>query len=248
MKRRIAFLALMGCGLSFMGLSNIRTDPTLLYNRTESAPIGWYRIERPNSYSVGDQVASRLPDEVQKLAEQRKYLPAKAPIIKTVFAGPGDRYCVRRSYLIVRDADRFEILTADSSGREMPALAGGCRRLSVGEYLLLSHYSVSSFDSRYFGPVDETDIIGEAIWMGKPGGSSSGKSLEEGGARGAGAEGKIKGPCTKLVLSPCLHINFGCTKIFGLAPQIRKTSNVHRSRALHKFTIRHDLSFICGDG
>lgn len=248
MKRRITFLSLMVCGLSLVGLSGFKTDPTLLYNRTESAPIGWYRIERSHSYSIGDRVASRLPNEVQKLVEERRYLPPGSPIIKTIFAGPGDTYCVQVPFFSVGDHRDFEILTTDSQGREMPSLDGGCRSLKVGEYVLLSRRSIASFDSRYFGPVNETDIIGKAVWIGKYEANPDGNSPKEGGARGWGAEGKIKAPCTKPVLSRCLHINFGCTKILGLAPRVCKITNPHWGGALHHFTIRHDLSSSYVDG
>ena len=248
MNERIAFLSLMVCGLSLIGLSGFRTDPTFLYNRTESAPIGWYRIEQSHSYSIGDRVASRLPNQVQKLADERRYLPPGSPVIKTIFAGPGDTYCVRVPFFSVGDHGAFEILTADSQGRKMPALVGGCRSLKAGEYVLLSKRSIGSFDSLYFGPVNETDIIGKAVWIGKYEASKEGKGPKEGGARGSGAEDKIKAPCTKPVLSLCLHINLGCTKILGLAPRVCKITNPHWGGALHHFTKRHDLSSSYVDG
>ena len=40
----------------------------------------------------------------------------------------------------------------------------GCRRLQPGQLLLLNRTS-ASFDSRYFGPVERTAILGKAVLL-----------------------------------------------------------------------------------
>ena len=51
-------------------------------------------------------------------------------------------------------------------GRTMPWWEG-CEGLLPGRYFLLMDHVPASFDGRYFGPVDEADIIGKAtpLWV-----------------------------------------------------------------------------------
>ena len=58
------------------------------------------------------------------------------------------------------------MLPADRLGRELPSLQL-CRRLEPGELFLLSVTNPASFDSRYFGPVSASTVIGVAhpVWL-----------------------------------------------------------------------------------
>ncbi|MBF2945603.1 S26 family signal peptidase, partial [Pseudomonas aeruginosa] len=58
------------------------------------------------------------------------------------------------------------VLPADRLGRALPALPL-CRRLEPGELFLLSVTNPASFDSRYFGPVSASTVIGVAhpVWL-----------------------------------------------------------------------------------
>lgn len=242
MRRRISTLLLAVCGIGLIGVSGLKHDPVLLYNRTESAPIGWYFVEQEEDYSNGDRVAAWLSETAQEIALDRGYLPENAPVIKTIFAGPGDMYCVKRDQIIINNSTRFRTLRLDSKRRAMPEAPGGCRRLNSAEYLLMSDRTSGSFDSRYVGPFDRSQIIGKVVLVGALGFRNGGKSLEEGGARGLGAEGKIKEACTNPLLKPCLYIDFGCTKIFGLALETREITSLYYTERLHQFTKRHDCS------
>lgn len=56
-------------------------------------------------------------------------------------------------------SERFEAFQKDSKGNELPLVREG--KISKGKYFVTSP-SVRSFDSRYWGLVDEGDIIGKA--------------------------------------------------------------------------------------
>ncbi|MEL8000925.1 S26 family signal peptidase, partial [Pseudomonas aeruginosa] len=58
------------------------------------------------------------------------------------------------------------VLPADRMGRVLPSLQL-CRRLEPGELFLLSVTNPASFDSRYFGPVSASAVIGVAhpVWL-----------------------------------------------------------------------------------
>lgn len=238
----IIFIVLSGVGLIYLSGSN--KDPTIIYNRTDSAPIGWYYLTPESEYETGDLVAAWLPEDVKEIAYRRKYLPPNAPIIKTVFAEPGDHFCIKQPHLRLADGSEFEILSVDRFGRKLPAQRDGCRRLSDGQFLLISDRIAGSFDSRYFGPVEVSNIVGRAGFLGEAGATLGRPSWEKGGARGSGAEGKIKEACTKSLVNPCLHIDFGCTKIFGLALRQTKIGDICCSSRLHQSaSLRNSTQF-----
>lgn len=140
--------------------------PRLVYNASNSLPIGWYRIEGTHSLRPGDTVLIKLPNRVRTFAAQRGYLPANVPLLKTVAAIAPQHVCVL-SGLIVVDSEPVAIrLRVDRKGRALPQWSG-CRQLDDGELFLLSTSNLESFDSRYFGPVFVDSVIGRAqpLWM-----------------------------------------------------------------------------------
>ena len=58
------------------------------------------------------------------------------------------------------------VLSADRWGRPLPSWQQ-CHRLRPGELFLLSVTNPASFDSRYFGPVSASAVIGVArpVWL-----------------------------------------------------------------------------------
>ena len=46
-------------------------NPLVLYNPSESAPVGWYRIDADGSVKRGAMVAAYAPDEARLLAHER---------------------------------------------------------------------------------------------------------------------------------------------------------------------------------
>ncbi|MEL7491984.1 MAG: S26 family signal peptidase [Pseudomonadota bacterium] len=162
MIRNTIYVAIAGITVTSLGIAAFASLPIKwLYNPSPSAPIGFYAIETQRDFAVGDFVAARLPIDAEKLAVQRGYLPKKTPVLKTIAATAGDEICVRNMGVLINELPVAEIQTADSLGRPMPVKTG-CYRLHSSEYFLLSTAIKNSFDSRYFGPVGEDDILGVA--------------------------------------------------------------------------------------
>lgn len=141
-----------------LGLASAVSLPKkLIYNASESAPVGFYwRDDRP--IEQGDFVLVRVPERVRGLVAERGYLPPDIPLIKRVAAASGDEVC-RRSNAILINGER--IATAqrvDGSGRSMPNWRG-CHTLYERRVFLVQDHP-QSFDGRYFGPVDRRLIIG----------------------------------------------------------------------------------------
>lgn len=160
-------LALAAGSLLALGWTALATPPPqLVYNASDSVPIGWYRIEPANSISAGDLVLVHLPPEATSLAAQRGYLPANVPLLKTVAAVAPQQVCVQGSQVRIDGVLVARRLSWDRQGRALPAWRG-CRRLVGDELLLLSTANPESFDSRYFGPVSAEAVLGQAqpLWL-----------------------------------------------------------------------------------
>lgn len=133
--------------------------PRLVWNASASVPVGLYRIDG-RAPAVGDLVAVAPPPAVAAWLARRGYLPAGTPLLKHVAALPGAFVCRSGAGIFV-DGRRAAIAhLADRKGRELPRWTG-CRTLRGGEVFLLNP-APDSLDSRYFGPLPASRLIGRA--------------------------------------------------------------------------------------
>lgn len=172
MSRRV-LLAGMGIGLAalcapaFMPTS-VHEHVFLVYNPTDSVPRGWYQvgsIDRAVALHVGSIVLARLPVDAAAFAGQRRYLPSGVPILKRVGAIAPQSVCVREQVVLIDGAVAATARTHDGARRPMQAWQH-CRPLASGELFLLSDTNPASFDSRYFGPIATSAVLGIArpLW------------------------------------------------------------------------------------
>jgi conjugative transfer signal peptidase TraF len=141
--------------------SFVRPMPRVIYNASASVPVGWYHIEPPRAPQVGDIVLVRLPAVPAALAARRGYLPLGIPLLKRIGAGAPQKVCIRGRIVRIDDAAVAATLPVDGAGRRLEAWRS-CRQLRRGELFLLSTDNPASFDSRYFGPVPVSAVIGQA--------------------------------------------------------------------------------------
>ncbi|MGJ7484465.1 S26 family signal peptidase [Variovorax sp. LT2P21] len=140
----------------------------VVYNPTDSVPRGWYRVGRINdatSLHVGNIVLARLPADAAAFAAQRGYLPSGVPILKRIGATAPQAVCVREQVVDVDGAAVATVRTHDGAHRPLQAWPQ-CRPLGNGELFLLSDTNPASFDSRYFGPIAASAVLGIArpLW------------------------------------------------------------------------------------
>ena len=133
--------------------------PIAVWNVSASAPIGLYLVSsrRPEH---GELAVLRLPDSMRRLADARGYLAHGALLIKRIAASGGDTVCRHGPLIRINGRPRASARTADRLGRLLPRWSG-CRHLGRHQQFLLSA-SRGSFDSRYFGPIDSTLVLGTA--------------------------------------------------------------------------------------
>ena len=174
-RARLVLAGLSACGLAALAWASfVHPLPRLIYNPSDSVAVGWYRIDPldhrtgslPRPLSVGSIVLTRLPAGAAALAAQRGYLPARVPLLKRVGAVAPQHVCIVAGQVRIDGVPSAAVLPADRLGRALPSLQL-CRRLEPGELLLLSVTNPASFDSRYFGPVSASAVIGVAhpVWL-----------------------------------------------------------------------------------
>ena len=173
-RARLVLAGLSACGLAALAWASfVHPLPRLTYNPSDSVAVGWYRIDPldhrtsspPRPLSVGSIVLVPLPAEAAALAAQRGYLPTRVPLLKRVGAVAPQHVCIVAGQVRIDGVPSAAVLPADRLGRALPSLQL-CRRLEPGELLLLSVTNPASFDSRYFGPVSASAVIGVAhpVW------------------------------------------------------------------------------------
>ena len=138
----------------------------LIWNASASAPVGLYRVVHQRSYARGDLVLAKPSPSVARLAARRGYLPAGVPLVKRIVSTAGNTVCARGGDIIVEGQFAAKRLSADSKGRLLPGWSG-CRTLHQDEVFLLMKGVRASFDGRYFGPMNISQIIGrlEPLWV-----------------------------------------------------------------------------------
>lgn len=154
---------------AFAGLLSVAaTSGGFRINMTPSEPLGLWRIvtlERPPA--VGDLVFICPPDnEVMRAARSRGYLRSGlcpsglAPLIKTVIATAGQSVEIG-SHVRVDDVlvASSAIAKADGKGRPLSPFAGGS---VLADTVFLHSSFVGSYDSRYFGPLPVSGVLGLA--------------------------------------------------------------------------------------
>ena len=174
-RARIVLASLSACGLAALAWASFVSPlPRFTYNPSDSVAVGWYRIEPfdhradslPRLLSVDSIVLVPLPDRAAMLAAQRGYLPTRVPLLKRVGAVAPQHVCIVAGQVRIDGVPAAAVLPADRLGRPLPSLQL-CRRLEPGELFLLSVTNPASFDSRYFGPVSASAVIGIAhpVWL-----------------------------------------------------------------------------------
>ena len=158
---------LLGTVVPVLALTIVSVVPIpvrLIYNGSASAPIGFYWIDQ-QLINRDEYVLAQVPVRVRNLVENRHYLPPNIPLIKRVVGVESDTIC-RRDLEITLDGVIIALARKrDQIGRPLPDWQG-CITLKPNEFFLLQDHP-ESFDSRYFGPVNRSLVVGKAtkLWF-----------------------------------------------------------------------------------
>ena len=140
-------------------------------NLTASMPLGIWK--KSTAIQVGSYVAACMPPDTPaaQVAMQRGYLPQGqcpggfAPLLKEVAALPGGTVLLTDEAVSSNGIPLSNSRTqrTDSLGRPLPSFPRGSYHVLPGQYWLFATSHPNSFDSRYFGPVEESSIVASLV-------------------------------------------------------------------------------------
>jgi conjugative transfer signal peptidase TraF len=137
-------------------------SPIYIWNSSASVPVGLYRVRPMTKLVVTELVAIQPPDLLAAFLDLHGYLPIGVPMLKRVLALPGQHVCRNRLTIAVDGVDIGEAQERDGRGRPLPAWKG-CRVIAHGDIFVMNWQSTDSLDSRYFGPLPASAVIGKAV-------------------------------------------------------------------------------------
>jgi conjugative transfer signal peptidase TraF len=169
MTNRASPIIVMGASLALLAmLFAAGFNVGLRVNLTPSYPLGLWRIEPlARAVAAGDRIfICPPPDPAFVLARERGYLGRGlcpggfAPLIKMVAAVAGQHVVIDGDVAIDgMHLPHSSVRLADGKGRALPTATGGI--VPVGQLFLFSEFP-GSYDSRYFGSVQEAAVLGLA--------------------------------------------------------------------------------------
>lgn len=160
---RFGWMTTTCCAMICGGASALFSPaPKLIWNASASVPIGLYVMKPADALHLGELVVVRPPEAVASFLATRGYLGRGVPLLKRVLALPGQTVC-RTGRAITVDGTTFgNALDHDRLGRALPDWQG-CRMVANSEVFLMNWQATNSFDSRYFGALLASAIVGVAI-------------------------------------------------------------------------------------
>jgi conjugative transfer signal peptidase TraF len=146
------------------------------WNPTSSLPPGLYRVV--SSTTDTNLVAFCPTGSAQRDSILRGYRPRGmqcadhyAPIMKPIAARAGDTVVVTKKGISVngKQLPNTQQFTSDSKKRPMNPWPEGTYTVAPGTIWVLSTYSKYSYDSRYYGPIELSQVIAHVkpLWTEK---------------------------------------------------------------------------------
>jgi type IV secretory pathway protease TraF len=160
-KHQKIMLAMAAVGIAFLATKPlINPVPLVIWNASESVPTGWYFVAK-HQPKIGEIAVIKPVDWVQIYASSRGYLTQDVWLLKPIYAVHPSIICRFGSHVFV---DRKQVAKAkieDKMHRVLP-IWKGCIALSSTQYFVLGRHR-GSFDSRYFGPIEQSQVVGTAF-------------------------------------------------------------------------------------
>jgi conjugative transfer signal peptidase TraF len=143
----------------------MKPAPRLLWNASESVPVGLYSVEAGDQLAVTNLVVAVPPNSLATFLDERGYVPLGVPLIKRILALRGQSVCRSELVISVDGIAMGMALAHDRQGRPLPVWQG-CRAIAQDEVFLMNWDVPASLDGRYFGPIPLHAIIGRAkpLW------------------------------------------------------------------------------------
>ncbi|MHB2266361.1 S26 family signal peptidase [Aliihoeflea sp. PC F10.4] len=160
--RRLTLITMIAGAVLVAAPALHRPDLRFIWNASASVPVGLYRIVPADRMEVTDLAVVMPPDELADFLAERGYLPRGLPLIKRVLALGGTEVCRYGGTITAYGMTYGDARALDTHGRPLPVWQG-CRTLGEGQAFFMNWDSRDSFDSRYFGPLPVSTIVGRAV-------------------------------------------------------------------------------------
>lgn len=129
---------------------------------SRSVPTNIYQLNYSRKPVLGDYVLAKLPLEMFPPGQLPPWLTHNMAI-KRVVALSGDIVCESKSEMTINGKFFGPIYSTDRENRPLPHWLNGCRTVPDGRVFIGSNYVDQSFDSRYFGPIRQDQLVGVLI-------------------------------------------------------------------------------------
>jgi type IV secretory pathway protease TraF len=160
-KHQKTLLGVAAVGLAFLVMKPlVNPVPLVIWNASESVPTGWYLVSKrqPN---VGEIAVIKPAEWVQIYAASRGYLPEDVWLLKPIYAVHPSIICRFGRYVFADGKHIAKAKIMDKTHRLLPVWKG-CKALKPNQHFVLGHHR-DSFDSRYFGTIDKSEVVGTAF-------------------------------------------------------------------------------------
>jgi conjugative transfer signal peptidase TraF len=139
--------------------------PHYIWNASNSVPIGLYSVRPTTHLAVTELVVIQPPELLAAFLDLNGYLPIGVPMLKRILALPGQMVCRNDLTVVVDGIDVGQAHERDGRGRPLPVWHG-CQIIADGDVFVMNWQSADSLDSRYFGPLPASAVIGKAepVW------------------------------------------------------------------------------------
>src|SRR5215831_17405475 len=117
MSSRFLTFVSMSCAASVViATMGPKPPPSLVWNASESVPIGLYRVRPAGKLTVTDLVVAMPPEPLATFLAEGDSLPRGVPLIKRVLALPGQTICRKGPAIIVDGIEMGMARQHDSRG------------------------------------------------------------------------------------------------------------------------------------
>ena len=163
--RLLTLITMVGAAAAVVLSTGDKPPPSLVWNSSESVPIGLYHMRPFARLTVTDLVVALPSQPLASFLADGGYLPRGLLLIKRVLALPGQTVCRNALAIVVDGIEMGAARTSDRRGRTLPDWQG-CHLIARGEIFLMNWDEPGSLDGRYFGAIPLTAIVGRAypLW------------------------------------------------------------------------------------
>lgn len=165
MRKSLKITLATGCG--FIALVVVATLAGVRINTTTSYPLGVYFMTNDPIEKGSLVIFCPINNAAFRLARERGYIGAGfcpdgyGYMIKKILASENDRVEISAAGVLVNGEllPNSKPMDTDSEGQPLPHIEINIPALDDHSVLLMSDYNPKSFDARYFGLIDKSNII-----------------------------------------------------------------------------------------